>query len=294
MRPQEILGMVEEAAGTRMFEERKSRAQKTIQKKQTRVVQITSLLAEEIVPKLDALREEKRGWVEFVRGGAELERVGRVLRAWEWVEGGERVKKREGELGKLGVAVEKVGAARWKAEMEIEAAEGEMRRVLSERDREVRKGGKVARLEEAVREAEVGLVKLRTRVEIGEGEAAEEEKRLGGLGTELAEVRSCLLTRLGAHTNTFISNTRSSKLPKPKNALSSKRSAHPTQPQNKPTTHRKAPYPPPRSCCRRSSQGSPPPLQLLRTREGAGVTWVSWQTPKPRSRRPQRRRSRAG
>jgi hypothetical protein len=293
MRPQEILGMVEEAAGTRMFEERKSRAQKTIQKKQTRVVQITSLLAEEIVPKLDALREEKRGWVEFVRGGAELERVGRVLRAWEWVEGGERVKKREGELGKLGVAVEKVGAAKGKAEMEIEAAEGEMRRVLAERDREVRKGGKVARLEEAVREAEVGLVKLRTRVEIGEGEAAEEGKRLGGLEAELVEVRSCLLTRLDAHTNAF-PMAPSYKPPNPKNALYSKRSAHPTQPQNKHTTHRKAPYPPPRSCCRRSSRGSPPPLQPLRTREGAGVTWVSWQTPKPLSRRPRRRRSRAG
>jgi hypothetical protein len=76
--------LVEEAAGTRIFEERKSQVQKTIQKKQTCVVQTTSLLAEETVPKLDALREEKRGWVEFVRGWVELERVVRVLRAWGW------------------------------------------------------------------------------------------------------------------------------------------------------------------------------------------------------------------
>ncbi len=33
MRPQEILGMVEEAAGTRMFEERKEKAKKTMGKK---------------------------------------------------------------------------------------------------------------------------------------------------------------------------------------------------------------------------------------------------------------------
>jgi hypothetical protein len=34
MRPQEILGMVEEAAGTRMFEERKDKAKKTMGKKE--------------------------------------------------------------------------------------------------------------------------------------------------------------------------------------------------------------------------------------------------------------------
>jgi hypothetical protein len=50
----------------------------------------------------------------------------------------------------------------------------------------------VARLEEAVREAEVGLVKLQTRVKIGEGEVVEKGKRLGGLEAELVEVRSCL------------------------------------------------------------------------------------------------------
>ncbi|KAH8108251.1 P-loop containing nucleoside triphosphate hydrolase protein [Phellopilus nigrolimitatus] len=55
MRPQEILGMVEEAAGTRMFEEQKDKAKKTMGKKEKRVDEITSLLAEEIIPKLDTL-----------------------------------------------------------------------------------------------------------------------------------------------------------------------------------------------------------------------------------------------
>jgi len=52
MRPKEILGMVEEAAGTRMFEERKDKAKKTMGKKEKRVDEITALLAEEITPKL--------------------------------------------------------------------------------------------------------------------------------------------------------------------------------------------------------------------------------------------------
>jgi len=69
------------------------------------------------MPKLDVLQEEKRGWVEFIRGWAELERVVHV----------------------------------------------------------VRKGGRVARLEEAAREAEVGLVKLQMRVEMGGGSGGGEE-----------------------------------------------------------------------------------------------------------------------
>lgn len=40
MRPQEILGMMEEAAGTRMFEDRKEKAKRTMAKKEKRVEEI--------------------------------------------------------------------------------------------------------------------------------------------------------------------------------------------------------------------------------------------------------------
>jgi len=40
MHPQEILGTVEEAAGTRMFEDRKDKAKRTMGKKEKRVAEI--------------------------------------------------------------------------------------------------------------------------------------------------------------------------------------------------------------------------------------------------------------
>lgn len=43
MKPPEILGMIEEAAGTRMFEHKKQSAQKTIEKKQLKVWQLPLL-----------------------------------------------------------------------------------------------------------------------------------------------------------------------------------------------------------------------------------------------------------
>jgi chromosome segregation ATPase len=86
MRPKEILGVVEEAAGTRMFEERKDKAKKTMGKKEKRVDEITALLAEEITPKLDTLRAERRAFMQYQKTNTELERLARVLRAYEWTE----------------------------------------------------------------------------------------------------------------------------------------------------------------------------------------------------------------
>ena len=69
MHLQEILGMVKEAANMCMFEECKFQAQKMIQKKQMYVVQITSLLTKETMPKLDALWEENMGGLSSSRAG---------------------------------------------------------------------------------------------------------------------------------------------------------------------------------------------------------------------------------
>ncbi len=45
MKPQEILGMLEEAAGTRMYETKKEAALRTLEKKQVKVAEIEKVLA---------------------------------------------------------------------------------------------------------------------------------------------------------------------------------------------------------------------------------------------------------
>jgi structural maintenance of chromosome 2 len=84
MKPPEILSMIEEAAGTRMFEERKEKALKTIAKKEKKVAEITQLLAEEIVPKLDKLRGEKRAYLEFQKTQTEIERLSRIVVSFDY------------------------------------------------------------------------------------------------------------------------------------------------------------------------------------------------------------------
>lgn len=45
MKPQEILGMLEEAAGTRMYETKKEAALRTLEKKQVKVQEIEKVLS---------------------------------------------------------------------------------------------------------------------------------------------------------------------------------------------------------------------------------------------------------
>ena len=55
MKPIEILGLIEEAAGTRMFEMKKQQAIKTIEKKESKLDEIKRVINEDITPRLEKL-----------------------------------------------------------------------------------------------------------------------------------------------------------------------------------------------------------------------------------------------
>lgn len=180
--------MVEEASGTRMFEDRKDKAKKTMGKKEKRVEQITELLTEEIGPKLDTLRKEKRSFLEWQKACSELERVGRVLRAWEWTEAHARMEKKEAEIVAKKKEVFELGKDKERLLKETAAAEEEHEEVTAQRDKELKKGGKFKKLEDEVAEKGKELVKYRTQLEIKDGTIKEEAKKLKELEDELAEV----------------------------------------------------------------------------------------------------------
>jgi structural maintenance of chromosome 2 len=79
MKPNEILGMVEEAAGTRMYENKRVAAIKTIDKKQSKVDELNSVLSEEITPTLERLRGEKQSYLKWSKNNADIERIERFV-----------------------------------------------------------------------------------------------------------------------------------------------------------------------------------------------------------------------
>lgn len=189
MRPQEILGMVEEAAGTRMFEDRKEKARKTMGKKEKRVEEITSLLAEEITPKLDTLRAEKRSYLQYQKSCSELERIGRLLHAWEWTEARERVARKESDIVKKQEDEAKAVKQKERHQKECKAAEEECDTVRAKREREMAKGGKLKKKEEEVAELEKVMVKVQTQANIKAGMIQEEENKVKKLEVESEQAR---------------------------------------------------------------------------------------------------------
>lgn len=107
MKPPEILALLEEAAGTRMFEDRRAKALSTIDKKDRKVEEIESLLGEVIQPKLAALRAERTQFMEYKRGEAEADRLKRLLIAFQFYTHSQSIgEKREMLAGLQGSAQE--------------------------------------------------------------------------------------------------------------------------------------------------------------------------------------------
>merc|ERR1712130_125125 len=86
MKPPETLSMLEEAAGTRMYENKKAGALKTLEKKQNKVDEINRLLAEEITPTLEKLQKERANYMLWVSNNNEMERLGRFCTAFEYIQ----------------------------------------------------------------------------------------------------------------------------------------------------------------------------------------------------------------
>lgn len=84
MKPTEILSLIEEAAGTKMFEDRREKAERTMAKKEAKLQENRNLLEEEIEPKLQKLRNEKRLFLEFQEIQTDLEKTQRVVNAYDY------------------------------------------------------------------------------------------------------------------------------------------------------------------------------------------------------------------
>lgn len=188
MRPQEILGMVEEAAGTRMFEERKAKAFKAMSGREKKLHEFTSDLEHEIKPKLEKLRLEKKRYAEYTKALAELEVVTRVLHAHEWASLKETIDSTDEEIAGKTAEIEEFQHAKKTAQKEIKAAEKAAEGVVAQRAAEIAKGGKLKKLQEKVDNLEKDVVKYKTQIELKEGSITQEEEKGEALGSDLKNV----------------------------------------------------------------------------------------------------------
>ena len=188
MKPVEILAMIEEAAGTRMFEDRRDKAFKTMAKKEMKVQEITELLKEEIEPKLDKLRTEKRAFLEFQQTQSDLERLTRLVVAHDYVRNKEKLKQSVTELESKKRKATDLEESAKRLKSEIAHIEEDLNKVKAAREKELRKGGKFQALEEEVKAHSHEIVRLATVIDLRNAGVREENSRRKGFEKSVAEI----------------------------------------------------------------------------------------------------------
>lgn len=91
MKPPEILSMIEEASGTRMYETKKEASLKILAKKQTKIDEIDAYMKNEITPALEKLQEDRIKYQKYQSNNIELERLDRFVLACKYKEAEEHV-----------------------------------------------------------------------------------------------------------------------------------------------------------------------------------------------------------
>ncbi|KAI8451653.1 hypothetical protein BY996DRAFT_7280118 [Phakopsora pachyrhizi] len=181
MKPQEILGMIEEAAGTSMFEERKEKAVKTMAKKDKKMEEIQELLREEIEPKLDRLKEEKRTYLAYQQNEAQLEILTKLCVAWDHYLANRKLEDVIKQIEAKTSEIEVVEAEKERALQEIDTIDEESARISRRMESESRKGGKVELLENSLKSLSTDVERLKTKVELSKNTLNDEQKKVADL-----------------------------------------------------------------------------------------------------------------
>jgi len=177
MKSTEILAMIEEAAGTRMFEDRRDKAFKTMAKKDKKVEEIDELLKEEIDPKLDKLRSEKRTFLDFQQAQSDLERFTKLVVAHDYVKNDQRVQQSAADLQEKKARVKWLDDSAMRLKIELDNLAEDVKRVKAQRDREFQKGGKCSALEEEVKQKSHEKVRLNTVMDLKSRSLKEEKEK---------------------------------------------------------------------------------------------------------------------
>jgi structural maintenance of chromosome 2 len=192
MKAKEILAMLEEAAGTRMFEDRRDKAYKTMAKKEMKVQELAELLRDEIDPKLEKLRQEKRAFLEFQQTQSELERLTKLVIAHDYIRYNEKLQQSADDLEAKKQRAIDLEEAAVRMKKEIEFLQEDIKNVKATREKELRKGGKFQALEEEVKTHSHEAVRLTTVLDLKHTSMTEEVERRKGIEKSVKDLEKQL------------------------------------------------------------------------------------------------------
>ncbi|XP_078251192.1 structural maintenance of chromosomes protein 2 isoform X1 [Rhinoraja longicauda] len=193
MKPMEILSLIEEAAGTSMYECKKLAAQKTIEKKEAKLKEIHMILEEEITPTLQKLKEERSSYLEFQKIIREIEHLTRLYVAYQFVCAEETKLRSAEDLKKMQDSIVGFKETITKNEKKVKEISKEVSELEKIRDKEV--GGVLQALEQAVANAHRMDAKVQSTLDSKKDSLKAEEKKQKTLVKSMEEDGNALAAK---------------------------------------------------------------------------------------------------
>lgn len=202
MKPTEILSLIEEAAGTRMFEDRREKAEKTMAKKETKLQEIRTLLEEEIEPKLEKLRNQKRAFLEFQETQTDLEKTLRILNAYEYYDMATKNSTIKETLQNSTARMEELNNFIQKTKNEISNLDEDLKTIKIQKQEQVQKDGKLSQLEKQENDLANEISRLKTALGISVENFNEESYKLKKLHENVQKFERDLSEKSVIYTST--------------------------------------------------------------------------------------------
>ena len=186
MKSTEILGMLEEAAGTRMYETKKQQAMKTIVKKDLKVAEINKILEEEITPTLNNLKTERAQYLKYASNKQESESIKRIIIAYEYTKAKEAIEKSTQSLAEAEEQEQSSAQSLEALQKRKEELKLKIRDMSAEKEKEITAALKG--LEEAMNASSQTLAAAKVRRKHAQSSVKEETERKASLEESLKEV----------------------------------------------------------------------------------------------------------
>ncbi|KAA8594896.1 hypothetical protein FQN60_012031 [Etheostoma spectabile] len=193
MKPPEILAMIEEAAGTRMYECKKISAQKTIEKKEAKLKEIQTILNEEITPTMHKLQEERSSYLEYQKLMREIQHLSRLYVAWLFVCAEETKLKSADNLKVMQNNITKMQASMAENESKVQELSAQIQELQKKKDQEV--SGVLKSLEETLADVQRVDAKAQSALDLKKQNVKDETKKRGELVKSMEEDKKMLVVK---------------------------------------------------------------------------------------------------
>nr|XP_020452789.1 structural maintenance of chromosomes protein 2 [Monopterus albus] len=193
MKPPEILAMIEEAAGTRMYECKKISAQKTIEKKEAKLMEIKMVVKEEITPTMQKLQEERAVYLEYQKMMREIQHLSRLYVAWLFVCAEETKLKSAENLKVMRDNIAKMQDSMAENEGKLKMLSAQIQELQKKRDQEV--NGVLKSMEEALTEVQRVDAKAQSALDLKKQNLKDETKKKQEFVKSMQEDKKMLVVK---------------------------------------------------------------------------------------------------